>query len=104
MILIRLLICIALFATGLCLYLNKHNHITRLRYELPDLADQLAQVEEQNAILQYEVDRFESPLNLMHLLSLPEYSHLRHPELAEIIWVPMVAGDPNNQLACKHPH
>lgn len=89
MILIRLLVCIALFVTVLYLYLDEHHRITRLRYELPALAEELTAVRERNASLHYEIDRFESPLNLMHLLSLPEYSHLKHPELSEIIWIPL---------------
>jgi hypothetical protein len=90
--LVRLLTCIALFALLLCLHLDKQNRITQLRYELPMLADRLEGLREQNAILQYEIDRLESPVRLMHLLALPEYSHLKDPELSDIIWVPLPPG------------
>jgi hypothetical protein len=86
-ILLRLLVCIGCFSAALYLYLDKHNQITKLRYALPTLEDELMVVREQNLALLYEIEQFESPINLMRLLEGPEYSHLHHPELASTVWI-----------------
>jgi len=86
--LIRLLLCIFLFGGSLFLYLSQGNALTELRIELPDLWEELAQLEEQNARLSYEIDQLESPARLMQLARQPEFSHLVHPLLDEVVVLP----------------
>lgn len=83
--LFRLLICCALTSLLTYVYLDRNNRLTELRLDLPQLADALEGLREENAQLQYERDRFNSPLHLMTLAEKPECRHLRHPRLSEVI-------------------
>jgi hypothetical protein len=100
-ILIRLLICVSCFSTALYFYLDKHNQIMKIRYVIPTTEDAINTVMEQNAALTYEIEKFESPLNLMQLLQQPEYSHLRHPELADILWISASKQGPSSRADPK---
>ena len=86
--LLRLLICIAVFSLCVYFYLEQRNETIELALRLPLLGDELTVVREQNAQFSYEIGRFESPIHLMQLLERPEYSHLKHPEVADIIEIP----------------
>lgn len=87
-ILLRLSFCLGVF--GLCLYsyLETQNQLTHLKIRLPDLEKEIKQVREETTRLSYEIDRFENPTHLIELAHHPEYSHLRHPLLKEILTVP----------------
>ena len=86
--LLRILICIFFGGLALYLYIDDLNELTEMRREIPELEKALRRIEEENARLAYEVDTFESPQHLMELLRQPEYGHLRHPELKDIIQLP----------------
>lgn len=86
--LIRLLLCIFLFGGTLFLYLDHSNTLTELRLKIPDLWEELREIEEQSARLAYEVGQLESPARLMELARLPEYGHLIHPLLEEVLLLP----------------
>ena len=83
--LIRLLICI--FAAGIALFasIEKHNELTSLRLQIPTVAKELKKIHEENIRLQYEIDQFESPIHLMELARKPEFGHLKHPYLKDIV-------------------
>ena len=83
----RLIICLA-FA-GFCLYsfIDNQNEVTELRIKLPKLAKEIKAIEEENGRLRYEIEQFENPQHLMKLATLPEYSHLKHPLVKEILTV-----------------
>lgn len=85
---IRLLICI--FAAGLTLYkyIDKVNELTELRLSIPLLTKEVKEIQEKNLELQYLIDQFESPQHLLELAQKPELGHLRHPMLAEIVFLP----------------
>ena len=87
-ILIRVFICI--FATGFFLYryIDKQNYLTEVRLEIPYVAKEVEQIKEENRELQYQVDSFESPIQLMELAEKPSFSHLKHPYLKDIIILP----------------
>lgn len=70
------------------LYINALNTVIELRLAIPEAEKQLREVLAENDRLQYEVDRFESPLHLMELARKPEFSHLKAPYLPDIILVP----------------
>jgi len=80
-------ILIAILSPMLTLYLYIHNQnqLTEMRREIPAFQRQVKKMREENRSLQYEKDRFESPLHLMELARRPEYGHLRYPYLNEII-------------------
>lgn len=81
----RLFFCIFLFSLFLYLYLQKQNEITNLRLQIPKLSKQLEFLSSKNTNLQFEIDRFENPLNLIQLSRKPEFSHLKHPLAKDII-------------------
>lgn len=86
--LLRLGFCIAVF--GLCLYsyLEMQNDLTQLKIQLPETEREIFLIREENKRLSYEIDRFQSPSNLIELAHRPEFSHLKHPLLKEILTVP----------------
>ena len=69
-------------------YLDKQNEKTKLLLEIPHLSATLKEVEEENMRLQYLVDRFESPANLMELMAKNHFSHLQFPLLDSIVVLP----------------
>ena len=86
--LFRIFVCI--FWAGLLLYnlVSHQNALTTLRLEIPPLAKEARKIQEDNARLEYEIDRFENPIHLMQLQRQPEYSHLKHPLTKDIIILP----------------
>lgn len=90
----RVWICIAVFACVLYGIIDRQNMLTELRREIPILMKQVKAVEQENTRLQYEVDRFESPMNLIDLARKPEYGHLRHPYTEDIVFFSRLGGLP----------
>lgn len=86
--LVRLGICLAVF--GLCLYsyLDLQNQLTQLKIQLPEVEKEIKGIREENRSLAYQVNQFENPSHLIELAHRPEYSHLKHPLLREILTVP----------------
>lgn len=54
---------------------------------VPILSKELQAIEEENVRLLFAVEKFENPLHLMELARKPEFSHLKHPLVTEIIIV-----------------
>jgi len=86
-VLTRILVCI--FGFGICLYsyVDKQNEVTRLRLEIPYIANQIKDIRQENTRLQYEIDQFENPQHLMELARHSEYSNLKQPFVREIVTV-----------------
>lgn len=82
---LRILVCIGACGGFLYSYVDKQNAVTRCRLEIPVLAKQIKDMQEENTRLQYEIDIFESPEHLMELARHSEFSHLKHPMLKEIV-------------------
>lgn len=76
---IRLVLCI--FFLGGCLYsyLSLQNSITKLRLEIPELVTKVRKIEEENIYLQYEIEKFESPANLLEIVKKNPFSHFCFP-------------------------
>lgn len=70
---------------ALLLYIEQLNELTRLRLEIPQLVRDVKAIQEENERMQYEIDRFESPIYLMEMLKKPEFSHLKFPRQSEIV-------------------
>jgi cell division protein FtsL len=83
--LIRCILCIAILSIFLYCYIDKQNDLTELRLEIPTLAKEVKALCEENSRLRYEVERFENPENLLELARRPEFSHLKHPLVKEIL-------------------
>lgn len=85
--LIRIFFCILMAGFFLYAYIDKQNSITKLRLEIPILSKKVEMLEQENIRLQFEIDQFENPLNLMEISRRPEYRHLKHPLLNEILTI-----------------
>ncbi len=85
--LIRLFSCITILGLTLLGLVSKHNMLTEARMKLPLLAKELQAVEEENVRLKFQIEKFENPLHLMELARKPEYSHLKHPLMTDILIV-----------------
>lgn len=81
----KFLIAVGLMICTAFLYIEKMNELTELRLEIPTLKKELKVIEEENTRLQYDIDRFESPLHLMELSRKPEFGHLKYPYTKDVI-------------------
>jgi hypothetical protein len=87
-VLLRVLVCLLFSGVMLYSYLKQQNDLTQLRIDLPLLSKEIKTLQQDNIRLRYEIERFESPEHLLSLARLPEYSHLKHPIVKEILVVP----------------
>ena len=85
---IRLLICVFTLVGLLYTFIDRHNDLTQLKIEIPNLLKSLRQLEEENAQLFLEIQQFESPDRLIKLLREKEYSHLKYPYIDQIVVIP----------------
>ncbi len=81
----RIFFCIGVFGLFLYRYIDQQNSLTQVRMEIPVVEKELRRLSEENVALRYEIEKFESPQNLLRLSQKPEFSHLRHPTAGEII-------------------
>lgn len=88
--LIRLLMCILFAGLILYKYVDRLNELTELRLSIPAITKELREIEEKNVMLQYEIEKFESPEHLIELAKLPEMGHLRYPSDNEVIKIPRI--------------
>lgn len=98
---------ICLFVFGFCLYntIDKQNTLTRMRMQIPLLAKQLKEIQEENTRLQYAIDAFESPQHLLELSCQNAYAHLKHPLNSEVsACLAGTAIKPGNQEKVPLPH
>jgi hypothetical protein len=86
--LLRLGICLCVAAYSFYSYLNLQNQVTHLKIQLPEVEKEMKLIQEENRRLSYEIDQFENPAHLIELAHFPEYAHLKHPLLKEILTVP----------------
>lgn len=82
---LRLLFTIMILGTFLYTYIRKQNSITFLRLEIPQASEELEEITQENTRLQFEIDQFENPVHLMDLARKPEFRHLKHPLVNDII-------------------
>ena len=83
--LIRVFLCILILGGFLYAYISKQNTITILRLEIPNIAKEVEEICQENSRLRFEIDKFENPVHLIDLSRNPEYRHLKHPLLKDII-------------------
>lgn len=84
---VRLFCCIFILGISLFAYVSKHNVLTERRMRVPILAKELQAIEEENVRLSFAIEKFENPLHLMELARKPEFSHLKHPLVTEVVTV-----------------
>lgn len=78
-----------MFIFCICLYkyINKINELTLVKLEIPKLEKEIRSLDEEREVLQYEIDRFENPIHLMELARSPQFSHLKHPLIKDVLKV-----------------
>jgi hypothetical protein len=86
--LMRLGLCVLVFGGCLFSYVETQNEVAKWKIKLPDLEKNIALLREETRLLRFEVDQFESPTHLIELAHRPEFGHLKHPLLREILTVP----------------
>jgi cell division protein FtsL len=84
----RSIVSVVCIALALYFYLDEQNALTQAKIDLPRLEQQVKAIREENRRLACQVDQFNSPAHLMELAHRPEFSHLKHPVLKEILTVP----------------
>lgn len=72
----------------LYLSIDGQNEITALQMEIPRLSRDVRLTIEENTRLQYQIDQFENPQNLMRLAMAQPYRHLRHPLVESVFAIP----------------
>lgn len=86
--LIKILICLFAFAFSFYSYVEKQNKVTSLKIEIPKIAKEIQDLRVEIKKIEYEVDKFENPAYLMQLLRQPEYAHLKHPFVHDVLNIP----------------
>jgi hypothetical protein len=90
---VRIFICIFTFSLLLYLFIVRQNELTQLKIAIPALNKKVEKVQREVALLRYEKERFENPAHLMQLIEQPEFGHLKHPLIKDIVIVPEVKVD-----------
>lgn len=88
--------CISVACFCLYSYLATQTNLTQLKMIFPQKEKELAMIQEENRKLGYQIEQFQSPSHLIELAKRPEFSHLKHPLLQEILTVPeaLAVNDP----------
>lgn len=84
---IKLLLCLTCLGIALYCYIDSRNTLTAARMTVPTLTKKLRSIQDENTRLQFEIEKFENPLNLMELARKPQFSHLKQPLTTDIITV-----------------
>ncbi len=87
-ILLKSSFCLGVFAFCLYSYLNMQNEVTQLKVRLPEVGKEISLIQEENRRLSYQIEQFEDPAHLIELAHHPEYAHLKHPLIKEVVTVP----------------
>ncbi len=85
--LFRITLCTTVVLALLLIYLDKQNELTKLKIMVPKAERELVLLKEENRRIKYEIEQFESPSHLMELARLPEFAHLRHPLVKDVLKV-----------------
>ncbi|MBA3239159.1 MAG: hypothetical protein H0T62_12535 [Parachlamydiaceae bacterium] len=75
----RIMLCMLVAVGFIYSYMDKQNALMEVRLMIPTVMKELRAIQEENIRLQYEIARFESPMNLLELIKKPEFSHLQWP-------------------------
>ena len=85
---LRIFVCIFFAGLMLYAYIDQNNNLTAIQQVLPGLEKEVKAIQLENERIQYEIDRFESPIHLMERSRQPEFSHLKYPYVSDVIVLP----------------
>ncbi|MCH1430841.1 MAG: hypothetical protein GWP59_09060 [Chlamydiales bacterium] len=80
-------ICLFALVVVFFSYIQRQNDLTTLRVFIPTRAKVLHDIKEENKRLQYQVDLFYSPSNLLRMSLKPEFGDLDFPYQDEVLLV-----------------
>lgn len=95
----RIFVCILITGLSLYAYIFKQNELTELRMVIPSLAKEVRSIQEENNRLRYDIDHFESPIHLMELMRMPEFSGLKFGYNQDVIILPRQKAIPGKDFA-----
>ena len=78
---------IFIFGFALYTYVEQQNQVTALKLQIPKIAREIKALNEENTRLQFEIDIFENPDNLLKLAASPQFVHLQHPLSTDVLMV-----------------
>lgn len=84
---LQLAVCLSVLSFCLYSYQSKQNELTHLKIRLPQLEKEIGAICEEAQRLQFEIERGEGPSRLIQLAHQPEFRHLKHPLLKEVLTV-----------------
>lgn len=82
----RFIVCFLVSGSLLYCYINKQNDRMKLRLRIHALCSEYRQIEQENIVLGFLIDKLESPDHLMQIAEQPEYAYLSYPQ-KEMIYV-----------------
>lgn len=87
-IILKILICLFVFGVSLYSYIEKQNELTSLKIAIPKVAKEIEDLRVEIKKINYEVEMFENPAYLMQLIRQPEFAHLKHPIVEDVLTMP----------------
>ena len=81
----KFILCLFALSFSLYSYVDKQNELTGLQIAIPQISKEIKAIREKNTQLQYEIDQFESPENLMVIARRNDFAHLKFPSFPEIV-------------------
>ena len=86
-VLAKLVFCVFVFSIYLFNYMDRVSDLTKLKLKLPKVKREVYLILEENKRLKIEIERFENPSHLMELARSPEFAHLKHPLIKDVLKV-----------------
>lgn len=68
-------------------YLTQQNDLTEMRMEIPELMRDMESLRQEIAVLEYQVEAFQNPRNLLQIAMQNQYRHLKLPRLQEVAFL-----------------
>lgn len=84
----KILICLFVFGVCLYSYIEKQNELTSLKIAIPKVAKEIDDLKIEIKKISYEVEMFENPAYLMQLIRQPQFAHLKHPFVEDVLTMP----------------
>jgi hypothetical protein len=84
---IQIGVCLLVLVCCFFTLLSKQNELTNLRISIPKKEKSLRLLKEAIAKIQYDIDQFEDPQNLLHIAAKDEFHHLKHPYFSNVVTV-----------------
>jgi len=80
-------VCAVVFFASFVIYLDKQNEITKQRLSVPKLEQEIVELQEEIALMRYQIEQIDHPESLRHLLDQSAFAHLYHPCEKEVLVV-----------------